>query len=129
VAELRQRADRAMMMLERALKARVAMPQRQLARLAAALDALSPLAVLERGYSLATVAGGRLVRDAAELEAGDRVELRFHRGRAGADIVWRETAPVQSAVGQAAQSATGEATGLSGEATNDQDRDEEKKEQ
>jgi exodeoxyribonuclease VII large subunit len=92
VAELRQRADRAMMMLERALEAGVAGPRRRLAGLAAALDALSPLAVLERGYSLATAAGGRLVRDAAELVEGDRVELRFHRGRAGADIVWRELA-------------------------------------
>jgi exodeoxyribonuclease VII large subunit len=91
VAELRQRADRAMMQLERALKSRVAEPQRRLSELAAALDALSPLAVLERGYSLATAAGGRLVRDAAEVSVGDRVELRFHRGRAGADIVWRET--------------------------------------
>jgi exodeoxyribonuclease VII large subunit len=91
VAELRQRADRAMMMLERALEAGVAGPRRRLAELAAALDALSPLAVLERGYSLATAAGGRLVRDAAELAEGDRVELRFHRGRAGADIVWKES--------------------------------------
>jgi exodeoxyribonuclease VII large subunit len=100
VAELRQRADRAMMQLERALAARVADPKRRLSELAAALDALSPLAVLERGYSLATVAaagsddlsGRRLVRDAAELAEGDRVELRFHRGRAGAEIVWRELA-------------------------------------
>jgi exodeoxyribonuclease VII large subunit len=92
VAELRQRADRAMMQLERALAARVADPKRRLSELAAALDALSPLAVLERGYSLATASGGRLVRDAAELAEGERVELRFHRGRAGADIVWRELA-------------------------------------
>jgi exodeoxyribonuclease VII large subunit len=94
VAELRQRADRAMMQLERALQERVAMPQRRLSELAAALDALSPLAVLERGYSLATAANGRLVRDARELEPGDRVELRFHRGRAAADIVWRESGTV-----------------------------------
>ncbi len=92
VAELRQRADRYAMLLERALRARIAMPVRRLAELTSTLDALSPLAVLERGYSLAADTSGRLVRDAAELRDGDRVELRFHRGRAGADIVWREAA-------------------------------------
>ena len=90
IAELRQRADRAAMLLERALRATVATPARRLAELASALDALSPLAVLERGYSLAADAQGRLVRDAGELKPGDHVELRFHRGRAGAQIVWRE---------------------------------------
>ena len=93
IAELRQRADRHAMLLERALRARVAMPVRRLAELSSALDALSPLAVLERGYSLTTGASGRLVRDAGELKMGDRVELRFHRGRAGADIVWRDAGP------------------------------------
>jgi exonuclease VII large subunit len=63
---------------------------RRLAELAASLDALSPLAVLERGYSLAADASGRLVRDASTLAPGDRVELRFHRGRAGAEIVWKD---------------------------------------
>jgi exodeoxyribonuclease VII large subunit len=92
VADLRQRADRYAMLLERALRGRLATPSRRLAELASALDALSPLAVLERGYSLATHAGGRVVRDAAELTAGERVELRFHRGRAGADVVWLEAA-------------------------------------
>jgi len=90
IAELRQRADRCAMLLERALRATVSIPARRLAELASALDALSPLAVLERGYSLAADASGRLVRDAGELKPGDRVELRFHRGRAGADIVWRD---------------------------------------
>lgn len=92
IAELRQRADRSAMLLERALRALVAVRQRRLAGLASALDALSPLAVLERGYSLAATADGRLVRDAGELRDGDRIELRFHRGRAGADVVWTEPA-------------------------------------
>lgn len=91
IAELRQRADRAAMMLERALKERVARPARRLAELASALDALSPLAVLDRGYSLATNADGRLVRDAEELKAGDRVVLRLRSGRAGADVVWSQS--------------------------------------
>lgn len=95
VAELRQRTDRAAARLEIALRARVTVPARRLAELASALDALSPLAVLERGYSLATAADGRLVRDAAQLSAGDRIQLRFHRGRATADVAWIEPGPSQ----------------------------------
>lgn len=49
------------------------------------LDALSPLAVLSRGYAL-TLQDGQAVRDAAELSPGDSVELRFAKGRATATI-------------------------------------------
>ena len=90
IAELRQRADRAAMLLERALRNRVSLPARRLAQLASTLDALSPLAVLERGYSLAAAADGRLIADASTLKAGDRIDVRFARGRAGAEILWTQ---------------------------------------
>jgi exodeoxyribonuclease VII large subunit len=51
----------------------------------ARLDALSPLRVLERGYALATH-DGRVVTDAAAVKPGDRVDLRFARGRARATV-------------------------------------------
>lgn len=60
--------------------------RRQRVRIGAGrLNALSPLAVLSRGYSL-TLHDGRAVRDAAELRPGDRVTLRFARGQADATI-------------------------------------------
>jgi exodeoxyribonuclease VII large subunit len=90
VAELRQRADRVADRLEKTLRLRTERSARRLAALASALDALSPLAVLQRGYSLAASPGGRVVRDAAQLTVGERIELRFRRGRAGADVVWIE---------------------------------------
>jgi exodeoxyribonuclease VII large subunit len=46
----------------------------------ARLNALSPLAVLERGYALVHDAAGRVVRDAAELEIGAIVSTRVSRG-------------------------------------------------
>lgn len=46
----------------------------------ASLDALSPLAVLERGYALAQDARGRLLRDARAVETGDEIHLRLARG-------------------------------------------------
>lgn len=45
------------------------------------LEALSPLAVLGRGYALA-LKDGRAVRGVGELSPGDALELRFHQGAA-----------------------------------------------
>ncbi len=50
---------------------------------AARLEVLSPLNTLARGYSITThMADGRVVRDAAQLSAGDRLRISFHRGEA-----------------------------------------------
>ena len=45
------------------------------------LDAVSPLAVLARGYSLAKLPDGRLVRSAKQVRTGDRLELQLETGR------------------------------------------------
>jgi len=61
--------------------------QGRVARAAAALDDLSPLAVLQRGYSLTrTMPDRAVVRDAAAVAPGDQVEIRFAVGRALARI-------------------------------------------
>lgn len=46
------------------------------------LDALSPVAILERGYSIVTDGHGTIVRDAGTLSVDDPLTLRLHRGRA-----------------------------------------------
>ena len=47
-----------------------------------ALDALSPLAILTRGYSVIhTVPSGRVVRKASELNVGDLLQARLSEGR------------------------------------------------
>jgi exodeoxyribonuclease VII large subunit len=51
----------------------------------ARLHALSPLRVLERGYALASHQG-KVITDAAAVRPGDRLELRFARGRAHATV-------------------------------------------
>jgi exodeoxyribonuclease VII large subunit len=48
---------------------------------AASLDALSPLAVLHRGYAIAQDANGKLLRDAANVTVGDRVDVRLSKGK------------------------------------------------
>jgi exodeoxyribonuclease VII large subunit len=49
------------------------------------LEAISPLAVLERGYSIVQTSGG-VVRDGSQLAKGQPVELTFARGKAAARI-------------------------------------------
>ncbi|RMF18810.1 MAG: exodeoxyribonuclease VII large subunit, partial [Deltaproteobacteria bacterium] len=73
--------------LRRAALLRVEGASNKLARLSSKLEALSPLAVLERGYSLATRPDGRLVRSAGEIKPGDELGLRFARGRARASVI------------------------------------------
>ncbi|MBR6353196.1 MAG: exodeoxyribonuclease VII large subunit [Oscillospiraceae bacterium] len=50
--------------------------------LTAALDAMSPLRVLSRGYAIASDDSGRCVRSVRELEAGEKLSLRFTDGSA-----------------------------------------------
>lgn len=60
--------------------------RKRLGLLARHLDALSPLSVLVRGYAI-TTRDGEVIRDAAALEVGDAVHLRFAGGSADAEIV------------------------------------------
>lgn len=53
--------------------------------LMARLHALSPLASLGRGFSI-TRRDGRVVRDAAQVAVGERVEILLHRGRLEAEV-------------------------------------------
>ena len=52
-----------------------------------AMQAISPLATLERGYSIAfRTENGELVRDAAQVAPGDELEIRLARGRITANV-------------------------------------------
>ena len=51
--------------------------------LAASLEAMSPLKVLSRGFSVATDSQGRVLRSAEGLSPGDRIHIRMENG--GAD--------------------------------------------
>lgn len=61
-----------------------ALPQRarmRLAKAAGALHALSPLAVLERGYAVALGPDGRALTDATAVARGDALKLRLSKGQ------------------------------------------------
>ncbi len=71
----------------RALQGQLSLSRERVLRGAERLDALSPLAVLKRGYTIARKApDGAVVRSAAELERGDAIELLFGTGKATARI-------------------------------------------
>jgi exodeoxyribonuclease VII large subunit len=59
---------------------RVEAARRKLGLAAAALDAMSPLRVLERGYAIAHDSNGRVLRDAGTMEIGDELRLRLWKG-------------------------------------------------
>ncbi len=55
-------------------------------RLGASLDAMSPLRVLSRGYSVSTRENGEIVRQAAQLAKGDSIHVRFTDGSAKCQV-------------------------------------------
>jgi exodeoxyribonuclease VII large subunit len=77
----RQRLDDLVRRLGLAGGQRINAHRRELQALAGRLDALSPLAVLSRGYAIARQESGRVVREAAQVAVGDPLEIMLHRGR------------------------------------------------
>lgn len=52
----------------------------------ASLDALSPLSVLQRGFSIVQTTEGKILRDAEQIKQNDRVKIRLSRGRIEAEV-------------------------------------------
>lgn len=67
--------------------------EQRLARLAAQLKTLSPLGVLERGYSITQTADGRLVTNCRQVEPGETLRTRVHDGALLSTISVIEPAP------------------------------------
>ena len=66
---------------------RLAVLQSDLRATAGKLDALSPLAILHRGYSICLrLPGHEIVKDSSAVKAGDLVEVRLHHGRLRCDV-------------------------------------------
>lgn len=95
--QLNRAVERLAALRRRLLQSGVTHTERRRARvepLRGRLEALSPLAILSRGYALAFKKDGReLVRDAAQLEKGDTLRLRFGRGAAETTVTGIEEGP------------------------------------
>ncbi len=79
--------------LTSAQRALIVSARGDLGRLASAMDAMSPLKVLSRGYSLTTTADGTTVRSVSQIKIGDSVEIRLPDGRLDAEIIGRRNEP------------------------------------
>jgi exodeoxyribonuclease VII large subunit len=55
-------------------------------RMGRALDMLSPLAILERGYALVFDGAGQLVKDAEQVKVGEKILARVARGEIRATV-------------------------------------------
>ncbi len=67
------------------------------------LEALSPLKVLGRGYSLTFAADGRILRSVEGLAAGDRIRSRLHAGEIESEVAATRALPpanVEEATGE-----------------------------
>jgi exodeoxyribonuclease VII large subunit len=68
--------------IRRALEGRRA----RLGQLGAGMAALSPLAVLDRGFAMVQRADGAIVRDAAQVARGESLRIRLAQGRLGVTV-------------------------------------------
>jgi exodeoxyribonuclease VII large subunit len=81
-----QRLDSLGGRLRRAAGEAIARRLLTLSRLQSSLAHLSPDGVLARGYSIVQTASGTIVQDAAALQRGDSLRIRFRRGTAEAEV-------------------------------------------
>jgi len=96
LAAVRQGLEAQVANLAAVIRTRLLESRGALDRSAASLEALSPVAILNRGYALVFDAKGRLVKDAARLEAGDELSARLARGRVRARVTASEPGEPES---------------------------------
>lgn len=88
-----QRTAGAALALHRAGAARLGRLGEQNARLAAALELVSPNAVLERGYAIVQDRAGHVVTSALAVEAGDPLTITLADGQVATDVRERLVSP------------------------------------
>ena len=79
IDEHRQRIDHLFTKMENATVLSISKKREQFSKACAKLDAMSPLSVLSRGYSVAE-ADGKMIKSAKDLSSGDDFTLRFTDG-------------------------------------------------
>ena len=91
LAAIRQQLAAQVANLAAATHTRLLQSRGALDRWSASLEALSPVAILNRGYALVFDAKGQLVKDATRLEAGDELSARLARGQVRARVTATES--------------------------------------
>ena len=73
--------------LENAIQQVMTKSHQSFARIVHTLDALSPLAVLERGYAICQTTDGRVIRSIEDVDVDSTVVVRIHEGTLEAKVV------------------------------------------
>jgi len=87
IAGARGRLNLARAAIAASLRRRLQTERSRLELVVGTLDAISPLATLQRGYAIVTDANGRVVTDAGSLPSGELIHARVARGRVEARVV------------------------------------------
>ncbi len=66
--------------LLRSIQVKIDKNKAELKRYASFLDAISPLKVLDRGFSLVQSEDGKLLRDSNAVQVGDKLKIKLHAG-------------------------------------------------
>ena len=72
--------------LEAAAARKVTASRERFVRLAASLDAMSPLKVLGRGYAITRKEDGTVVKAAKDVKKGDRIKVRLLKDEISATV-------------------------------------------
>jgi exodeoxyribonuclease VII large subunit len=86
LALARRRLDRAEQRLEQMALAMISILRDGVGRASARLIALSPLAVLSRGYAIVYGEDGRVLRDANQAQTGQKIRARLGKGSLTAEV-------------------------------------------
>ena len=86
VNEKRLLLDHSAQRLGAAAQRNLAGQKQRFIHLTAKLDALSPLKVLARGYSVVLTPDGRVVQRAAQVQIGEQVDIKLHQGSLTASV-------------------------------------------
>lgn len=87
----RHRVEVVMHRMEGSMKLRLRRAHDSFARIAHTLDAISPLAVLERGYAVCLNAEGKVIRSADSVTLNDNIKVRLHEGSLSAIVSGKQT--------------------------------------
>lgn len=90
LSTIHRQLDSGVANLTAAVRARLLAAKAALELQNASLEALSPVAILNRGYALVFDRKGQLVTDATRLAEGDEVSARLARGRVRARVIQSE---------------------------------------
>lgn len=93
IAQRKQQLMQLRARLGATVSSRVELWQAQVQHLAQSLEHLAPHQVLNRGYSMVCSETGEIVRNSAQLEPGDTVQITFAIGKAQASVIHTEPAP------------------------------------